>query len=96
MFLIFVLKLEVFSVKCPSNNSAELTMIKLLLNATPTKVKIYNSLNRAEITLNVIILDDKLNVELSAKSTDNCGHLTFRLKIQGERKILIVINANLN
>ena len=56
----------------------------------------YDSLNRAEITLKVIILDDKLNVELSAKSTDSCGHLTFRQKIQGERKILIVINANMN
>ena len=37
-----------------------------------------------------------MNVELSAKSTDSCGHLTFRQKIQGERKISIVINANMN
>ena len=47
-------------------------------------------------SLKVIILDDKLNVELSAKSTDSCGHFTFRLKIQGERKISIVINATMN
>ena len=74
-------------------------MIELLPNADPNKGKLsflYDSLNRAEITLKVIILDDKMNVELSAKSTDSCGHLTFKLNIQGEREILIVINANMN
>jgi hypothetical protein len=45
-------------------------MIKILLIATPAKVKIWQLTNRKENTLKVIILDDKLNVELSVKSKD--------------------------
>ena len=36
-FKVFVLNLRFFSYKCPSNNSAELTMIELLPNADPNQ-----------------------------------------------------------